>query len=175
MESNNPYTPPETKPEGLKPLGSLAQSARGKQINQARGILIFIGLLTMAINGFLLYNLPKEVTQAIQQNNVDPAQVESFRQQVTFFGYMLYGGPMVLGALFLLFAVIIKKFPVPITIASLALYLLAALIFAIINPMSLAQGFIMKIIIVVGLAKAVKAAIAYETETSEAALGELAE
>jgi hypothetical protein len=46
--------------ESPKPLGSLAQAARGNELKQAQRILIVIGLLTVAANGFFLFNLPNE-------------------------------------------------------------------------------------------------------------------
>jgi hypothetical protein len=44
------------------------------------------------------------------------------------------------------------------------IYVGAALIFAVLDPKSLAQGLIIKIFIVVALASSIKAAIAYEKE-----------
>ncbi len=172
MEPLDPYTPPQAAPQNLKPLGSLAQSARGKEISQAKGILIVIGILTMLVNGFLLYNLPNEISQAIQMGQAgDPAQVEEFKQAATIAGYLLYGGPVLLGLLFVIFGLIIKKYPVPITITSLVLYILANLVFAILNPLSIVSGIIIKVIIVVGLFRAIKAARSYEAESR---MGDLA-
>ena len=77
MEEPEPYKPPAA--ETLEPLGSLAQSARGNELKQAQRILIVIGALTMAANGFFLYNLQNEIQQAIQQNQIAPADVEEVR------------------------------------------------------------------------------------------------
>jgi hypothetical protein len=166
VEPLNEYAPP--KAENLKPLGSLAQSARGKEIKQAQVILIIIGLLTMAVNGFLLFNLPNEIRQAIQQNQIDPAEVAAFTQAVNVIGYLIYGGALLLGAVFFIFGLIVKQYPVPITITSLVLYILATLGFGLLNPASLAQGIIVKILFIVGLFRAVKAARAYEGHTQKA-------
>jgi len=128
----------------------------------------------MGMNGFLLYNIPNEIRQAAQQNNVGPDQMENFRQDVTRVGYLLYGGPALLGLLFFIFGLIIKSFPVPITITSLVLYIGATAVFGLLNPMSLAQGFIMKAIFVVALFRAIKAARAFENDRRDAtALGGL--
>ncbi len=147
-----------------KPLGSLAQSARGKELNQARWILVFVGLLTLGGNIFLIYNTPREVDQVLTQANIDPAQMEQTRQAVTMFCYVIYGGLCSLGVLFLLFSVFIKSYPVPITIISLVLYILANVGVGLMNPAAVASGLIVKIIIVVGLFRAIKAARAYESE-----------
>jgi hypothetical protein len=169
LEPIDPYAPPPTQIEELKPLGSLAQSARDKHIKQAQVILIIIGLLTMAVNGFLLYNLPNEIAQAVQQNGVDPGQVEEFQRSVTMFGYLIYGGAALLGVVFLVLGLIVKQYPVPITIASLVLYIVSALLFALLNPMSLVQGIVVKVILIVALVRAMKAARAYESDTKKAA------
>ena len=65
MSSSYSDQPPEPKrypdeaahgeaPSALPKLGSLSQAARGKQLNQTRGILIVIGVLTVVLNGVLL-------------------------------------------------------------------------------------------------------------------------
>ncbi len=147
MEPLDPYAPPQT--ESLKPLGSLAQSARDKQLRQAQVTLIVIGILTMGLNGFLLYNLPNEIEQAIVQNNVGFDQQAQFRQNIRLYGYLIYGIPVLLGLVFIVLGLIVKKFPVPITIAGLVLYVGAGLVFGLLNPASLGQGLIVKIIIVI--------------------------
>ena len=37
-----------------------------------------IGVLTMALNGFLLYNLPNEIQQAINQDQIAPEKSRRF-------------------------------------------------------------------------------------------------
>lgn len=171
MEPLNPYAPPTAAADsGPKPLGSLAQSARGKEINQARWILIAIGFLTMAGNGFFLYNTPNEVRQVLAQqgNQLNPAQVEGVRQSLTAFCYLIYGGLSLLGFLFIVFGLIVKAYPLPITIASLVLYILANALLGYLNPMAILQGAVLKVFVVVGLFKAIKAARAYESDTKQA-------
>jgi hypothetical protein len=156
--------------ESPKPLGSLAQAARGNELKQARWILIVIGLLTLAVNGAFLYNLPNEIQQVIQQNQVPPADVEAFRQAVTSEGYLVYGLPALMGVLFVLFGVIIYRFPVFITVTSLVLYVLATAAFANLDPQTLARGLIIKIFIIFGLFRAVGAARAYQSHTAKPSL-----
>jgi hypothetical protein len=77
VEEPEPYKPPVA--QNLEPLGSLAQAARGKEINQAQRILIVIGALTMALNGFFLSVLDGETGNCHRaaQNVEDPIQVLS--------------------------------------------------------------------------------------------------
>ena len=97
---------------------------------------------------------------------------EQFRQTVTLFGYLVYGLPAFLGLLFVVFGLIIKKFPVPITIISLVLYVLATAAFALLSPMTLAQGIIMKVIIIFALVRAIKAAYAYQAHMKQPSMAE---
>ena len=70
-EEVNPYQAPQVQSPQRKPLGNLAQSARGNELNQARGILIVIGVLTIAVNGWLLYNLPNEIEEAVRSQGAN--------------------------------------------------------------------------------------------------------
>ena len=63
-----------------------------------------------------------------------------------------------------------KKYPVPITVTSLILYIGAAIVFGVIDPSTLARGIIVKIIIVVCLAKSIQAAVAYQREQENTAM-----
>lgn len=168
MEANAPDVP--VAAETPKPLGSLAQAARGNELKQAQRILIVIGALTLAVNGFALYNLPNEIRQAVQQNQIPPADIEPFRQAVTVMGYLIYGSAALLGLLFVVFGLIIRRFPVAITITSLVLYILATAIYGLLSPATLAAGLIMKIFIIVLLFRAIKAARAFQAHTQKPAL-----
>ncbi len=159
-----------------KPLGSLAQAARGNEIKQAQRILIVIGLLTLGLNGYQLYNIPQEIHQAIVQFQIPPANVPEFQEAVTRMGYLIYGGAAALGLLFVIFGVIIHRFPVAITVTSLVLYIAATAIFGYLSPATLAAGLIIKLIIVFALFRALMAAFAYSSHTQKPALaGELLE
>ncbi len=124
-------------------------------------------MLTLAVNGFFLFNLPNEIQQAIQQNGIAPDEVEQVRQDAMISGYLIYGLPALLGALFVVFGLIIKQYPVPITITSLVLYILAMAAFGLLEPASLATGIVIKIIVIFGLYRAIKAARAYQAHTQK--------
>src|SRR5438105_7485559 len=106
-----------SSPDQPASLGSLAQSARGKQLNQARWILIVIGVIYIIGHGFMLYNTPKEVRQVLdaevrkaQQPGmaVNPAEVKKVEQTLQLFCYLIYGGALALGILFVVFGLIVK-------------------------------------------------------------------
>ncbi len=71
---------------------------------------------------------------------------------------------MAVGITYILFGVYVYRFPVPITISALIIYLALQAVQAALEPESLAKGFIIKILIIVALAKSIQAAIAYEAE-----------
>ncbi len=137
-------------------LGSLAQSSRGNDLNQTRWILIVIGLLTTLANGFMFLNSENEV-QGIGVGQEDFARVLMLVR-------MIYGVAIALGLFFIFAGIFVKKFPVPLTITSLILYIGGIAGFAVLDPTSLAHGAIMKIIIIVALVKSVQTAWAYQKD-----------
>ena len=151
-------------------LGSLAQSARGKQLKTARGIMLFVGILTILFNGFLFFNAENEVKKVTQDEArkaggaVHPAQVRDFEATVLRFCRLIYGGSILLGVVFVVLGIIVKKYPVPATAIALILYVGSMVIFAVLVPGSIASGIIVKIIIIVALIKSLTAAIAYQKE-----------
>jgi hypothetical protein len=153
----------------LPKLGSLTQSARFKQLNQARNILVIIGILTMALNAIMWIGAEREVDDALKQQIgpgrvADPVQFKAAREQVLRFVYLIYGGTFALGVLFVVLGFLVKKYPVPATITGLVLYVGATAVFALINPTSIVAGIIIKIIIIVCLVKAIQSALAYQRE-----------
>ena len=85
-------------------------------------------------------------------------------QERVQFNYLLIGGALAVGVLFVIFGFLVKAYPVPITITALVLYVGATIIFGIISPETLAAGAIIKIIIVVAMIKAIQAGIEYNKE-----------
>jgi len=148
-------------------LGSLAQSARGKHLKQVRGILLAIGILTMVVN-IVQFALAETLVQSaidaeIRKRGggvVDPVKKEQIIQAVRVAAAVL----IAVGALYIVFALIVHQYPVPVTVIALVIYVGAAIVFAVLDPETLAQGLIIKIIIIVALVKAVQTAIVYQRE-----------
>lgn len=154
-------------PAARKPLGKLTQSARGGEIKKAKRILIIIGILNL-IGGIALFALAETMADAAIQAELraqpgvqlDPAVKDELLVANRFAGGFVIG----IGALFIFFGLIVQKFPVPITVISLTLYLGLQALDALMDPKSIAQGIIIKVIIIVALVKAVQAAFAYQKE-----------
>jgi hypothetical protein len=130
-------------------LGSLAQKARGKKLRQARGILFFIGGLTLIFQVIFLFVDLNE--------NVEPLLAIAF-----------HGLFILVGALFIVFGALIYRFPVPITITSLVVYILVTLIdvalAALTDPARMTAGIIWKFIFIAALISSIQSAVAYERE-----------
>jgi hypothetical protein len=154
-------------------LGSLAQAARHKQLNQVRAILIVIGALTLALNLFLYFNARNEVNEAVKKQignqgpfvRVDQEKVEALIRTVSILYLSLAG----IGALYILFGIIVHSYPVPVTVLALVIYLgVHAVLLVWVGPAAMGIGFgwIIKLAIVAALIGAVRTAIVYQQERS---------
>ncbi len=156
----------------MSELGSLSQSARQNQLKGARITFIIIGLLTLLMNGFLLFQSEKEIDEAINSEIaamgpgmvVDQDELKKARQQALDTVRLIYGSATALGAVFIALGIFIYAAPVPIVITGLVLYIASAAIYGLISPETLARGAVIKIIIIVTLVKSVQAAFAYQKE-----------
>ncbi len=153
-------------------LGSLAQSARRTSLKQARIILIIIGVFTLGLNLVLFFNAENEVRQALEQEKqkagpgvvFDPIKLKEAEEQILNVVKLVYGGTAALGVVFIVLGIAVYAAPVPCTVTGLVLYVAGIAVFAVIDPTNLVRGLIVKILIIVGLVKAVQAAVAYERE-----------
>jgi hypothetical protein len=140
-------------------LGSLAQSARQSSLKQARVILILVGVLTLAVNLVLFLNIENEVQDLRRQH---PGIV--IPQDAIQTARLIYGGTAALGGVFIVLGIAVYAAPVVCTVIGLVLYLGGFAVFAVLDPENIHRGIIIKILIIVGLIKAVQAAAAYERE-----------
>ncbi len=153
--------------DDLPQLGSLAQSARIKELNNARNMMFLAAVLLVVMAIIEFATLRNQASQVIRQNpnqfgpNADLKQVEDI---IAFLGALLAGGILVLAGVFVAFAFLVKKFPVPITIIGLCLYILFNLVLAVLNPVTILQGWIFKLIITIGLVKGIQSAFVYQKE-----------
>jgi len=137
----------DTMPQ-LSSLSSLSQSARMKQLKSARMILIFVGVVTVALNGFLFVQAEAMVDDEIRnlqmQGIVIEGDLNQIRDQAIKMRHLIHGGTVALGVVFILLGVAVK---------------------------SLLQGLFlpcdMKIIFIYCLFKAVHSAIGYQRYEQE--------
>lgn len=165
-------------------LGSLAQAARSKQLNSARTILLVVGFLTVLVNGIFVFMAESMVDRQFDSEladlrrqgiEVDNDKVEELRAESIQSTKLINGVGLAIGVAFIVLGLKVKQYPVPMTITGLVLYLGSAAVFGLMDPTTLAKGFIIKILIIVGLFKAVQSAIAYEKEAKNESIMPLAE
>jgi hypothetical protein len=163
----------------MSSLGSLSQAARHKQLNTARGILIVVGILTVLINvaSFAIINSQVDDIIKNQVNELhkkgmqeDPASVTAYRSQVIRISQLFAGGAVALGVVFIILGCLVKKYPIPSTVIGMVLYIGSNALFGYLDPETLVKGLIIKIIIVVVLAKSIQAAIAYQRDQTTRAI-----
>jgi hypothetical protein len=157
----------------LPKLGSLAQAARSNQLKNARTILIVIGVLMLGGYVAIFFGaqalvdgqVEKEVKELTQKGMAfDPGKLQELKESAVRATQLMAVGFMIMGALFIVFGLMIYRFPVPITVSALVLYLAFVAINGALDPTTLYQGLIIKIIVIVALGKAIKSAIAYQRE-----------
>jgi hypothetical protein len=183
-DATNPYRSPtsENKPSALPPLqsglGSLGQEARLKNLNTAKWIMIVVGILTIGSYVFQYTTVEKVIDEAfakelqkqgLARHQVDQAAYNQARDTALLAARVICMVFIGIGFLYIVMGLLVKKYPVPLTIIGLLIYVGSVLLFAVLDPISLVQGIIIKIFIVIGLIKAVQAAIAYERERKAAA------
>jgi hypothetical protein len=156
-----------------KRLGSLGQSARGSQLRQARTILIVIGVLTALVNGGMMAAAPRLVHEAVQKEveairargeEVDMEGVAEAEKGLVRQNYLFMGAGVAIGILFIAFGLFVERAPVPITIASLVIYIGSMGVYGMLDPSTLARGLLIKLIVIGALFKSVQAALATERE-----------
>jgi hypothetical protein len=158
-------------------LGNLAQAARGKELKNARGIMLFVGVVSMLANGYFFTAAASNVQEELDKELgklgptfvVDPVKLAQVKSQAVRTTRLIAFGGMLLGGVFVACGLLVERHPVPITVTALTLYLGGNAVFGMLNPASLGAGWFMKIFIVIALFKAVQAAFAYQKEMAAAA------
>jgi hypothetical protein len=168
------------------PYSSLAQSARTQELKKAKGILWLVGILTIAVYGFMFANSRNELDTAVNgelaKSGLSIEKVRAWPEAMradfdktyaSTFGKvrLIYGASIALGVIFILCALCVEKKPVASTVTGLVLYLGSMAAAGAIDPANLAKGIIIKIFIIVGLVSSVKAALAIEKERRAPAAG----
>lgn len=167
-------TTPDQVSDGL---GSLAQVARRKELTGASRAMYVIGFLTVVVNlGLASFAEPlvdiqfeKELKELENQNlQVDPAKLAELKRGAVLATRLSGFGFALVGALFFVLGTLVYWSPVPCTVLALVLYLGGAAISAWLDPSTLLQGAVVKIIIIVALMNGIRAAIAYERQGAAA-------
>ncbi len=157
-------------------LSSLAQSAREKQINRARTILLVVGVLTILANVGFMFLVQSQIDAELRKQGVDRRVLLPEQKRVidgvVLLSYDILGGFAAMGVVFLILGVKVRQYPVACTVTGLVLYILGGIVSLILSPESfVGVGLIIKIVIIVALFQAVQAALAAEREKQAALAG----
>lgn len=133
-----------------KELREQKRHGSGGALVAAQIILVLVGLISVAVNGFLYFNATNEVEQVMKSGNVVMSQ-----ESLLFYVQSIYGGFIAVGVTMILLGALIYQFPVFCPLAGLIIYILAIIVSAVIDPMSLIKGIIFKVLVIVALGKAV--------------------
>ena len=161
----------------LPKLGSLAQAARTKHLKQARNTLFILGaIITIGYALFLVKDWSDVEGQIQQQGKVAAVQAQQASMILKVFLLIIYGSSIAIGLLFLLFGFFVERYPVPILIVALILYIGLQLFWGALALYSgnwqafLNYGIVFRVLIVFGLWKALQAAFAAQKEAREMAM-----
>jgi len=170
----------DDEPESRPRLGSLAQSARSKNLKSARWILIVVGLLNLGFNLFIFFMIPNLAVQQVEEERkklapgmvLDPARLEQEKQTFIRTNQLNAGGFIALGAALIVLGIAVYQIPVAATVLGLILYIGGSIITVAMtgDASMLWRGILIRILIIIGLFKAVQSAIAYEREKKAGAV-----
>jgi hypothetical protein len=171
----------DDEPDATPRLGSLAQAARGKQLTQARRVLIGVGVLMLVGNSLVLVFLDSVVRttvdgeltkQGLTRATADPAGLQALTEELRLGNIISCSIAITLGVTFTVFGLLVKRFPVPITILSLVLFIGWIGLMAILDPFTLLQAWLVKVIFIVALSKGIQAAMAFERDRADGVVEE---
>jgi hypothetical protein len=140
----------------------IAKKISRRSLQEPRALMFAIGLLTVAINGFAMARLRIDTEALVKQHEaqghvVDRAKLEAPLRIIQ----LINGGFVALGIAFIGLGLAINRYPVPTTVLALVLFLGGIAISAIVDPATIAQAGLFKILATVGLAEAIRFAVSY--------------
>jgi CBS domain containing-hemolysin-like protein len=149
---------------------NLAKSARSEQLKVARYLLLFVGLLTTAVNGYAFSQVDRFVDSQVQQQFngqrvmdevEEQAAVAQLRNRLTSLLYFMLGAAVVFGVVYMILGIIVYAYPLRATIGGLVLFVASMVLFGVLAPQTLWAGLLPKIVIIVALAASVRTAVAW--------------
>jgi hypothetical protein len=183
LDDMNPHDEPPALGSFGRPgssgLGSLAQSARGKRMKTAQRILIGVGILCLLNFGCLFALADNEAEQVLQAEVrklgpnfvVQPVKFEEVKVTIARTARLIYAGSMALGVVFIVLGALVPRYPLGTTVIGLVLFIGVKAVYAVFNPANLLAGWLVNVIVLVGLVKAIQSAIAYQREEQAARAG----
>ena len=149
------------------PPKSGARVVLKRSVSEARGLLLIIGALTIVVNAFQFSMLRSNVEDEIRKVRDRGAVVDDSKVDAQIrSNQLLLGGLVALGLVFVGLGLAVEKYPVPITVTAFSLYMGVTAALALLDPITLLDGMLFKIICILGLAEAIRSAVAFHRYTS---------
>lgn len=157
-------------------LGSLKDQARSKNLRSARISLVIAGIVTIILGMANYFVGEKQFSDLIQKElrngTLDASEVPEVKAALMRMLVLLCGGLVGVGVIFLVFAIMVRTYPLFCTVGGLILYIGYNLIMAFLISLEnggdavlfLLSGWWWKLIIFIGLFKGIKSAMAYQRE-----------
>lgn len=169
-----------TNPTGSPTLGSVSHSYRKKNfqkaIKEARQLLILIGVLIIVGNVFMTWLQWSDVEKAFdetirqEERNLAPGMVIDRTKlgearDVFYAGvYIVLGLMVAVGVILIALGMTVHLAPMPIAVSALAIYLGYHAILAVMDPTTIAHGWLWKFLMIAGLFKVISSAKAYQND-----------
>lgn len=182
--SGKPAPSPFNQPFGSQSgMRNLAQEARKQQLRKARWILIVLGVLQLIAGLFFVLGaramvkaqFEKELAPLKAQGQiVDEQKLQELEDSATKATQLLNLGGILGGISFIFLGLLVYRFPIACTVTGLLLYIGLFAGFAFISFMGdgdgsvFVRGWLIRLLVIVGLFKAIQAALAYEKEKKAA-------
>jgi len=134
-----------------------------RELKVARRLLLLVGVLTILFNAILLFRARDSIRQVMEDSNLtfDEEKLQQIEEDAMSRVVLIHGGQIGLGALFMVFSLLVKQFPAEVTVLSLVLYIGATFALVMFDPMTLQNEAPIRIAFVVALVWAMMAAITY--------------
>ncbi len=160
----------QAAPPSSKPLGSLVENKHRKQLKGARSSIMVVAVLTFlgaGVQWFLAQQASKELEAEVQKVRNDPTQVlledavatqrSAVNELRAIAGAILITGFVYIGLFFWA-----KGNPFAANLTALILFVTIQLLAAALNPVTLAQGWLVKILVIAALVNGVKSGLAFK-------------
>jgi flagellar basal body-associated protein FliL len=160
---------------------NMGMAVRLKQMNRLRIILIMVGVLLLATHVGPLLTVHSQAESAVEEEareqgvplaQMEPAAKAKKIEQYVKIGTIFYLAMIGIGLLYVVFGLIVHKFPVPVAVLALVLFISLQAIFITLDPSNIYRGLIIKVLILVALVGGVSTAISYQNKLAEERAGE---
>ena len=148
-------------PSSMSGLGSLVDDQHEKHIKRARGAIMVVAVITIIAAVVFWFLLENEIAKIEADPNMYVLQDVVAQRRI------MIGATFAIGVIFLALFFWAKSNPFGAALTAFIIYVTNIIVNAGIEPKTLPQGIILKIVIIVLLLNGVKSGLAYKKETEQ--------